>query len=265
MFAMSENASGESTSADTPRECAGAVIVATVTSQRPDDSPDLPWAPVMGAPLLAWAVRAFEAAAGVTDVVLVVVAARGAEARELARREGWRKTRVIATETPGWRDAVRMGLDALPPECAWVVLHEGARPLVTPDLIAEGLETARDASNGSAAAYEPVNETIKRARDGVVVETPARAGLALLQTPQVVRREALVEALAAGVPAGDPEKAASDVTDTAILLLGRGRRVALFRGGHENVKVRGADEIAIVESVLRQRQADVGAVQSAET
>lgn len=226
---------------------AGAIIMAAEPSRRTGDTTTL-WAPVAGLPLLAWTVQAFEAAAGVEAVVIVVTAGGVAETQALAQRQCWHKVRVVAAGEPRRCDAVRAGLDALPPACAWVILHDAARPLVTPALIEAGLDAAR--AGGAASAYEPVKETVKRVRDGVVVETPARADLALLQTPQVFRRTLLADLMKEPCPPND------DPPDEATLLLRQGIRVALFLGGHENVKVTTPDDLEVVESLLRQRVAE---------
>lgn len=244
---------------DAPRRV-GAVILAAGPGRGSGEA-DVRWAPVAGMPLLAWSVRAFEAAEIVAEIVVVAEAAREAEVLALARDQRWRKTRAALARGPRRRDALRSGLDALAAECEWVALHDGARPLVTPELITATVEAARaegESGRGAAAAYEPVNETIKRVRDGVVVETPVRASLALLQTPQVFRRALLDEAMRAPEVAWDAE-GRRDVADEAVLLLRNGVRVALVPGGHENVRVTGPEELDIVERSLRQRAAEISA------
>lgn len=221
---------------------AGAVVVAGPSTRK--GGMDTIWAPVAGQPLVAWAIQAFEAAEEITEVVAVVAPERVAEAQALAQHRHWRKVRAVVADGPRRCDSVREGLRALSAACEWVVIHDGARPLVTLEMIASGLEAARN--SGAAAAYEPVKETIKRVRDGIVVETPERAELALLQTPQVFRRELLEGSAAECAPESDP-------ADEATLLLRRGIRVAVFPGGHDNVRVTGPDDLEIVEALLKQR------------
>ena len=205
---------------------------------------DKVWAPMAGQPLLAWALQAFEAAEGIEEIVVVVAPERIAEARALAQRQSIRKVRAVVAGGPRRCDSVRSGLKALSPACEWVVIHDGARPLVTPEMIEAGLDAAQD--SGAATAYEPVKDTIKRVRDGAVVETPERAGLVLLQTPQVFRRALLAEMEAGCPPENDPP-------DEATWLLRQGMRVAVFPGGHDNVKVTTPDDLEIVAALLQQR------------
>lgn len=223
---------------------AGAVIVAAGSSTRMGDV-DKIWTPIAGEPLLVWTIRAFEAAKEVAEIVVVVAPERLAEAQALARQSHWGKVRAVVAGGRRRCESVREGLGALSPESEWVVIHDGARPLVTPAMIAAGLEAAQQ-STGAAAAYEPVKETLKRVQDGVVVETPSRADLALLQTPQVFRQGLLADLEAACSSGDDPQ-------DEAALLLRQGVRVAVFASGHENVKVTTPDDLEIVEALLRQR------------
>lgn len=222
---------------------ASAVIVATDRHQSQNTSDyDTLWAPVAGQPLLVWSVQALEATEEVAEIVLVVREERAAEAEALRVRHSWRKARAVPASGPRRCDAVRAGLDALPATGEWVLLHDAARPFVTAQLAATVLAAAR--TTGAAAAYEPVKETIKRVRDGVVVETPDRASLALLQTPQAFRRALLMETLAAWCPPrGDPP-------DVATALLAWGVQIALVLGGHENLRVATPDALEIAEALL---------------
>jgi 2-C-methyl-D-erythritol 4-phosphate cytidylyltransferase len=110
-----------------------------------------------------------------------------------------------------------------------VVIHDAARPFVTPGLVTEVLAAA--AATGAATAGLPVRDTVKRVRDGYVECTLDREGLWLVQTPQAFRRDLLVEA---------HDKARRDGhlgTDDAVLVERLGVRVAMVPGLPENVKV----------------------------
>ncbi len=219
---------------------AGAVIVAAGQSRRMGGV-DKIWAKLAGRPLIAWTVAACERAAELREIVLVVAPERLAEAVALGAAEGWQRTRVVATAGPRRRDAVRAGLEALEPACRVVVIHDGARPLVTPELIAAGLATAR--ARGAATAGEPVKETLKRVRDGVIIETLPREQLVRLQTPQVFAREWLSAACAAYDPAADPP-------DEATLAYALGLPLAIYPGSHDNLKVTTPDDLPVVEALL---------------
>ncbi len=202
------------------------------------------WAVVGGKPALAWSVAACARTTPIGGVALVVATDRLDDARALAETEGWQHVLPVAAHGPQLCDAIAAGLAALPVDCHWVVLHDAARPLLTPELILAGLMAA--ARTGVASACEPVKETIKRARAGVVTETLERAHLALLQTPQVFARERL-QALVASAAGGEWADAAARAAALDI-------PVATFPGGHENLRVVTADDVALAEDVLARRQ-----------
>src|SRR5690349_6072520 len=170
---------------------AGAAILAAET---PADSQgfDAAWANIAGRPVLAWAVEAFVRAPEVAAVALVVRPDQLDAAIELIARSGWDGVHAVAATSPQRRAAVRAGLAALPADLEWVIVHDGTRPLVTPELIAAGLAAA--ARTGAAAAWTPVKETLKRLEGETVTATLPRDELALVQTPQVFRRALLVAA-----------------------------------------------------------------------
>ena len=128
------------------------------------------------------------------------------------------------------QDSVRNGLDLLGDDVSWVVVHDGARPLVTPDLIERCLIGAVE--TGAAIAALPVVDTVKTSdADGFIEATRPREGLWLAQTPQAARRELLVRAME-WADANDFEG-----TDEAALLEAVGVRVKLVEGSAQNIKV----------------------------
>ena len=99
---------------------------------------------------------------------------------------------------PWWRagrerqESVARGLAAVPPTAAWILVHDGVRPCITPELVRRVVEATR--AHGAAIAALPVAETLKRGREGWVKETVPRDGLWAIQTPQGFRAELLREA-----------------------------------------------------------------------
>jgi 2-C-methyl-D-erythritol 4-phosphate cytidylyltransferase len=129
-----------------------------------------------------------------------------------------------------------------------VVVHDAARPLVTPALINAVIErlTSDDAAAGAIAAA-PVTDTIKQASQvGQVERTLDRAGLWAVQTPQAFRAEALREALS------DPDSL-PEATDDAMLVERRGGRVLIHAVPGENLKVTAPLDLRVAELVLRER------------
>jgi 2-C-methyl-D-erythritol 4-phosphate cytidylyltransferase len=141
------------------------------------------------------------------------------------------------------QDSVEKGLLALAPGVEWVVIHDGARPLLPPELVGACLAGAQE--TGAALAALPVWDTVKRGGPGGFVEgTLARDGLWLAQTPQVARRELLERALRAAREEG------REGTDEAALLEAVGVRVRLVLGDPINVKVTRPEDLPLAEAWL---------------
>jgi 2-C-methyl-D-erythritol 4-phosphate cytidylyltransferase len=129
-----------------------------------------------------------------------------------------------------------------------VIVHDAARPLVTPKLINAVIERlASDEEAAAAIAAAPVTDTIKQASEGGQVErTLDRAGLWAVQTPQAFRSDVLRQALS------DPDSL-PDATDDAMLVERRGGRVLIHPTSADNLKVTTALDLRVAELLLRER------------
>lgn len=127
------------------------------------------------------------------------------------------------------QDSVFNGLQALPPDCDWVLIHDGVRPFASSELLKRTWDAAL--TNGAAIAALPASDTIKRVRAGQVVETVPREELWLVQTPQVFRREILFEAYR------EADRQGWVGTDDAFLVERLGLPVAVVTGERSNIKV----------------------------
>lgn len=127
-------------------------------------------------------------------------------------------------------ESVANGLKTVPDGC-YVAVHDGARPFVTPDVIARTLDAAK--RYGAAIPAIAVKDTIKEVgRDGFVAATPVRSALRAVQTPQIFRSEALRAAYAAV-----PPELLSELTDDSSVMERFGRRVYVVEGDERNVKL----------------------------
>ena len=218
------------------------IIVAAGRSERMDGI-DKVFTTLVGRPLIVWTLSAFQKC-DVIDRIVVVAAPRSVMAMEALCRE-WRLTKVTDVVSGGAtrQASVRAGLDAAR-GASIVAIHDGARPLVTPDLIARGIEIARE--TGAALCAVPARDTVKSARGEppVVASTPDRRAMWLAQTPQVFSREVLVRA---------HERAEGDVTDDAMLVEATGHEVRIYEGLASNLKVTTAEDLIIAEALLRER------------
>lgn len=197
-----------------------------------------------GRPILAWAVDAFQKCGSVDRIVVVVGGPNLETCRQLVTEQGWTKVSGICAGGKRRQDSVAAGLACLG-RCDWVVVHDGARPLVTGDLIERGLEAARE--TGAAVAAVPVTDTIKIAGDdGIVCQTPLRQNLWAVQTPQVFRLDIISKAY---------QMAQGDVTDDATLVEQTGCKVKLYMGAYDNIKITTPGDLILAEA-LRQKHGE---------
>ncbi len=219
--------------ASLPNAKVGAIIVAAGAGVRMGAAGDKTLADLAGEPLIARTVDAFERCGAVSCVALVVSKRNRAAVAAIRDAKGWRKTASPVLGGARRRDSVRAGLEALPKDCGWIVVHDGARPFVTAEIIAAGLEAAR--RTGAAVAVVPAFDTVKRvAPDGSVAETLDRDELRMAQTPQVFRRDVLERAHA---------EIADDATDDAAMAERIGVEVRTFPGSRENIKITTAEDL----------------------
>jgi len=144
------------------------------------------------------------------------------------------------------RDSVYNGLVAVADEVHpddWILVHDAARPcLPRQDLERLTRETQGDDVGGILAV--PVAETVKRGAHGRIVSSLDRAQLWLAQTPQMFRFGLLMQAL---------QRSNSQVTDEAGAVEQFGLKPRLVQGSRENLKVTWADDLAVAESILKNR------------
>ena len=217
----------------------GAVIVAAGRSTRMGGV-DKTFAPLLGAPLIAHTVERFENFPGVHEVALVLAEESVPTGRELAASRGWQKTLQVCAGGARRQDSVYNGLAALG-DCGLVLVHDGARPCVDAATLERGIRAA--AEHGAAVAGTPVKDTIKRVSPDLLVEdTPERARLWAAQTPQVFRRDLLLEA---------HRRCDGDYTDDAAMVEAIGHPVRMFEGAYENIKVTTAGDLVVAEAFLR--------------
>ena len=221
---------------------AGAVIVAAGQSRRME-SVDKLFMPLVGTPLLAHTMAAFEAAPSVQSVVLVLSPSNLERGKELVREHGFAKVHHVCLGGERRQDSVRNGLEHLS-SYPWVIIHDGARPCVEPQLIERGLEEA--VRWGSAVAAVPVKDTVKLVSgEGEVRQTLDRRGLWAVQTPQVFSWEVLHQAHL---------KRDVSVTDDATLVELLGHPVHVYFGSYANLKVTTREDAMMAETVLQRRE-----------
>lgn len=200
-------------------------------------------APLAGRPVLARAIEAFENARSIDLVLLVVSGERVDEFSGWKTRYGYRKLGVVLAGGAERHLSVANGLARLPPDCAWVAVHDGARPLVTPAAIDRCVAAARE--HGAVACARPLVETIKRTdADGIVRESVSREHLWAMETPQVFNRALLQQAYKEVIEDG------ALVTDEVSALQWIGMDVRVVPNDRPNPKITFPADLALAEVLL---------------
>jgi 2-C-methyl-D-erythritol 4-phosphate cytidylyltransferase len=201
--------------------------------------------PLLGRPVLAHTLDAFERAPAV-DAVIVAVAPSDEEycRRDIVERYGFRKVVRVVAGGAERQDTVRLCLGHA---AGWemILVHDGARPLVTPEMIEAVVNRA--VLSGSAITAVPVKDTVKEVRDGLVKATVPRAHLVSVQTPQAFRSGIILKAFEAALADGFMG------TDESSLVERLGETVAVVEGSHENIKITTGEDVALAECLLRRR------------
>ena len=157
------------------------------------------------------------------------------------------KVRKVVVGGATRAESVYMGIREVSEQARLIAIQDGARPLVSQDVLQEVILTAEKC--GAAAPAIPVKDTIKQAENGVVTETPDRAKLFAVQTPQVFEADLIRAALHKIVEERLP------VTDdcSAVELLGM--KVTLTQGSDENIKITTPADLILAEALLQWRDA----------
>jgi len=228
------------------KETATGLVVAAGQGLRMGTTTPKVLLPLGGRPLLAHTLLAFEQADSIDQVVLVAaedqLALMAAEVVD-AHRLG--KVRRVIPGGARRQDSVRLGLEAVGPQCRLVAIHDGARPLITAELIDRVVDQA--ARHGAAALAVRPSDTVRRGDEETFQVTLDRDKLWLMQTPQVFSCDLI---LAAHRRATERRL---NGTDDVALVEAMGQPVRVVQGLRENIKVTTPEDLLYVEAVLSMR------------
>jgi 2-C-methyl-D-erythritol 4-phosphate cytidylyltransferase len=200
---------------------------------------------LLGKPALYYALRAFEESPSVSGIYAVGDSDR---IGEVAREANVGK--YSGTAEPGGERSLstRNGLSlCAESEDAVVLVHDGSRCLVTPELVERVVQAALGGPDGVIPAL-PVSDTIKVVHNGSVLRTPDRSELYAAQTPQAFRLGLLRKVYAA------PEDLLRSATDDASLVESAGGRVAVVMGEKTNIKLTTPEDLVLAEAILASRR-----------
>lgn len=221
-----------------------AVVVAAGRGVRMGAAVNKVLLPLCGEPVIRHAVRAFCEADEIDGVVVVASADETEQMR--AALCGLEKVCAIVPGGSTRQESVKNGLDALPKEARIALVHDGARPLISRELIARCIRQTEDC--GSAVVCTPVTDTVKVEKDGCVVRTLDRSQLRAVQTPQCFFAGELKAAY---------EVAARDgvsVTDDASVMEHAGHSVHLLESSEVNFKLTTPEDLRRAEDIIGERR-----------
>ena len=226
-----------------PTQYCGAVIVAAGSASRMGGI-DKVMAPLGGEPMILRTVRAFEDCETVKEIVIVTREDLMGPIAELC--SGFTKIRSVVQGGSSRQESVKLGLLAFSKEVRLAAVHDGARPLVSGELIDKVIWAAH--SYGAAAPAIPVKDTIKVFEGGFIAATPDRSTLRAVQTPQVMDRDLLLGALEKA------EQEGTALTDDCSAVEHIGMRVRLVEGEERNLKVTTPLDLKIAELLLEEKK-----------
>ena len=218
-----------------------AVIVAAGSSSRMGGLDKLA-APLAGSTVIAHAIRAFQESPEVGEIVLVL--RKGAEKPALEGGSGCDKLSRIVHGGDTRTASAYAGVMACDPKAEIILIHDGARPLVTGEVIHNAVEGAR--KYGAAVPVTPVTDTIKVGKDGFADSTPDRSTLFAAQTPQAFRAELIKAALQ------DAGNKGLSLTDDCAAVEKLGMRVKLVEGDARNRKITLPTDLALAEELFKE-------------
>ena len=224
-----------------PLKYCGAVIVAAGTASRMGGI-DKVMAELNGEPMILRTVRTFQTCEAISEIVIVTREDLILPIMHLCA--GLEKVKAVVAGGSSRQESVERGLNALSAKVKLVAVQDGARPLITHEVIDRTVRAAH--SYGAAAPAIPVKDTIKVVTGGVVKETPDRKTLQAVQTPQVFDLAMLKGAL---------KKAKEDnaeVTDDCSAVERLGMSIKIVEGDERNIKVTTPLDLSIAKLLLEE-------------
>ena len=226
-----------------PLKYCGAVIVAGGNASRMGGI-DKVMAPLENEPMIVRTVRTFQQTDAIREIVIVTREDLIQPIMELCT--GFSKVCAVVRGGQDRPASVRAGLNALSNKVRLAAIHDGARPLVTWQVIDRAVRAGN--TYGAAAPGIPVKDTVKVVQGGIVTATPDRSKLSAIQTPQVFDIDLLRSALKKA------HKEQLPITDDCSAVEAMGMSVKIVEGDERNIKVTTPMDLKIAEMLLEEMQ-----------
>ncbi len=222
--------------------CAAVVVAAGSSTRMGRDKLMLELA---GTPVVIHTLRALDLCPQIHEIIVVTREDLMVPISKLCAEFALAKVRKIVVGGSTRAQSVYNGVQEVSKQTRLIAIHDGARPLVSQNVLQEVIAAAAECN--AAAPAVPVKDTIKCAENGIVTDTPDRAKLYAVQTPQVFEADVIRAALYKAVDENQP------ITDdcSAVELLGM--KVTLTQGADENIKITTPADLVLAEALLTWR------------
>ena len=224
--------------------CAAIIVAAGRASRMQGE--DKICSELLGKTVIERSIEAFQRNNLVHEIIVVTRTDLVGYVRSLCGAKEFHKVKVVVEGGETRVDSVVRGLKEVSDKIGLVAVHDGARPLVSDAVIDTVIKKAQNYR--AAAPAIPVKDTIKRAEKYFVTDTPDRAALFAVQTPQVFDRDLLCGALQHAQDKNLP------ITDDCSAVEAIGMRVYLSEGSEENIKITTPIDMVLAEAILKGRE-----------
>ena len=223
-----------------------AIVLAAGQGKRMHSKVQKQFLEIQGYPVLYYSLRCFQESPLIQDIILVT----GEDAlsyckEEIVKKYGFTKVSNVIAGGKERYDSVYAGLCECR-DCEYVLIHDGARPFVTEEILKRGLQKVKE--TGACVIGMPSKDTVKLSdEEGYVKETPNRKCVWTIQTPQIFSYSLIREA-----HDSIRQKDMSKITDDAMVIEQEtGVKVALAEGSYQNIKITTPEDLYIAEAFLR--------------
>lgn len=201
---------------------------------------------VDGVPVLIMTLKALERCDAVDEIVIAAREQDIPDFYSLIKEYEITKVKTITVGGDTRQKSVKNAVEKVSCESEYLIIHDGARPFVTEDIILNTLSAAEQF--GSAAAGVPSKDTVKVVNDrGEIISTPDRSTLRLVQTPQIFKKELYLKAL-------NCVRGAEQFTDDCKLIEAYGGTVVITEGSYDNIKITTPEDIILAQAIIEKRK-----------
>ena len=223
-----------------------AIVLAAGQGKRMHSKVQKQFLEIQGYPVLYYSLRCFQESPLIQDIILVT----GEESisyckEEIVQKYGFTKVSAVIPGGKERYDSVYAGLCECR-DCEYVLIHDGARPFVTEEILKRGLQKVKE--TGACVIGMPSKDTVKLSdEEGYVKETPNRKCVWTIQTPQIFSYSLIREA-----HDSIRQKDMSKITDDAMVVEQEtGAKVALAEGSYQNIKITTPEDLDVAEVFLK--------------